>query len=226
MSPSLIFAQAGGGGPPEAFFAFLVMFICGLAIVMLLPTVFFLLTLQRALARCHPQNRTMEPGMVWLALIPLFNIVWEFIIVLRMSESLRNEFRDRGWHRRGDDYGHGIGMAFCGLAVASIIPYCGSLFGIAAFVCWIIYWVKIAGYSGQLLSQYDDYDDRRDDYDRAPRARDRDHDRDDYDDRSDNRRSRDDRFDEDDRPTRRRDEHDDYHDDRGDDRKPWDRDGR
>ena len=29
-----------------------------------------------------------EPGMVWLMFIPLFNVVWHFIIVLNMAKSL------------------------------------------------------------------------------------------------------------------------------------------
>jgi hypothetical protein len=37
---------------------------------LLLPAIFFLLTLQRALGRCSPESRTMEPGEVWLLLYP------------------------------------------------------------------------------------------------------------------------------------------------------------
>ena len=37
----------------------------------------------------------MEPGMVWLMLVPCVNIVWQFVIAIRVPESLRNEFRDR-----------------------------------------------------------------------------------------------------------------------------------
>jgi hypothetical protein len=159
-------------------------------LVSLIVGIFFLLTLHRALARCAPHNRRMEPGMVWLNLVPLLSLVWMFITVSRVAETLRNEFRDRGWHRRDDDYGNGVGMAACGLNIASIIPYIGGCLGLAALVCFIIYWVKIAGYSGRLATRhyseyedhrYDDRDDDYEDYDDRPRRRERDRDRDDRD---------------------------------------------
>ena len=66
-------------------------------------TILFLLTLSKALRRCAPENRTMEPGMVWLYLIPIFNLYWQFVTVNRVSESLKNEFYARGIDRRALD---------------------------------------------------------------------------------------------------------------------------
>jgi hypothetical protein len=37
--------------------------------------IFFLLTLQRCFSRISPANRQMEPGMVWLNLIPCFGAI-------------------------------------------------------------------------------------------------------------------------------------------------------
>lgn len=213
MSPLTLFAQNDAGG--GAVLAIMFVFIGVALIVSLLPMIFFLLTLSKALGRCRPRNRTMEPGMVWIALIPLVNLVWMFINVVRVSESLRNEFRDRRWHSRSEDYGYSIGLTYCGLLIAGIIPYCGALFGIAGFVCWIIYWVKIANLSGQIERPYtgaDRYDEDDDDYED-----------DDYDDRPRRRRRDDEDDDYDDRPRRRR--NDDDEDER-DDRKPWERDRR
>lgn len=111
----------------------------GFVLVMMIPHVFFLLTLQKALNRCSERNRTQEPGMVWIALIPLVGLVWNFFNVIRVAESLENEFRSRRWHGRGEDYGHGLGIAYCCLVLGCCIPYCNSLFGMGALVCWIIY---------------------------------------------------------------------------------------
>ena len=63
---------------------------------MLVPMIFYLLTLQKALNRCSPECRAMNPGMVWLMLIPLFNMVWHFFIVMNMAKSLGCEFQKRG----------------------------------------------------------------------------------------------------------------------------------
>ena len=37
--------------------------------------IFYILSLQKALNRCAPENRAMEPGMVWLLLIPCVFLV-------------------------------------------------------------------------------------------------------------------------------------------------------
>lgn len=162
----MLFAQAGGraGQPPVDDTTILlimgvVLFISiaiGLGIQIL-----FLMTLQRALKQCAPRNRTMEPGQVFLNLIPCFGLVWLFITVNRMSESLRNEFRDRGM-RSQEDYGQGVGTTYAVLTVCTLIPYLGSLIAIGALVCWIIYWVKIAGLGRELREapSYRDDDDR------------------------------------------------------------------
>ncbi len=91
----------------------------------------------------------MQPGLVWLMLIPLFNIIWHFFIVNGMSNSLAREFAECG-ETVEPEPGKSIGMAMCILNACSIVPYLGVLATLAGFVCWIIYWVKIAEYSARL----------------------------------------------------------------------------
>jgi MFS family permease len=110
--------------------------------------IFFMLSMQRALQLCAPQNRTLAPGKVWLCFIPLFGLVWIFVVVNRMADSLRLEFESR--QAPPEDYGRTIGLTYCILAVISIIPLIGALTGLAAPVCWIIYWVKISAYARRL----------------------------------------------------------------------------
>ena len=117
--------------------------------VVFIPTIFYVLTLQKALFRCSLDNRTMAPGLVWLLLIPIFNLVWHFFIVLNMANSLEKELEQRGIPIISKP-GKSIGLATCILSVLSFIPIAGILLGIAAFVCWVIYWVKIADYSSQI----------------------------------------------------------------------------
>lgn len=129
--------------------AYLIIAFCVvLAAASIVAAVFFLLSLQRALKLCAPQNRTLEPEKVWLCFIPLFGMAWIFVVVSRVASSLRLEFESR--HAPPEDYGRSIGMAYCILAVISIIPIVGVLTGLASFVCWIAYWVKISAYSRTL----------------------------------------------------------------------------
>lgn len=131
-------------------FGMLIGFLVGLAII-IIPAIFYLLTLQKALNRCSPESRAMQPGMVWLMLIPLFNLVWQFFIVLNMAKSLEAEFRKRGLAIEPDP-GKTLGLVMCILVCCGIIPFLGILCSLGAFVCWIIYWIKIAGYSSQIAA--------------------------------------------------------------------------
>lgn len=131
------------------FFAiFLTVFLIMVAIL-LLPAIFYLLTLQKALNRCSPENRAMEPGLVWLMFIPLFNLVWHFFIVTNLAQSLGAEFRKRGIAEEPAP-GKGLGLAMCILACCGIVPFVNILTSLATLVCWIVYWVKIAGFSAKL----------------------------------------------------------------------------
>lgn len=116
----------------------------------LVPVVFYILTLQTALKKCDPTSRTIDPGMVWLSIIPVANIVANFFIVFGMTKSLRNEFNRRGMPVRDPTPGQSIGVAMCVCACCQIIPVLGLIGGLASMVLWIIYWVKIAEYSRAL----------------------------------------------------------------------------
>jgi hypothetical protein len=119
--------------------------------VLLIPLIFYLLTLQKALNKCAPENRAMQPAMVWLMLIPCFSLIWHFFVVINMSKSLAAEFRARGIIEEPEP-GKVIGLVMCGLACGGVIPFIGGLFGLGYLVCWIIYWVKIAGFSKKLAA--------------------------------------------------------------------------
>jgi hypothetical protein len=165
------------GANPEAILGLALGMFCFIAGVVLAITlviaIFYLLTLQKALSRVSPRNRLMEPGMVWLMLIPCVNIIWQFMIAINVPGSLRNEFRDRG-RDDGSDYGKSIALTNCILGLVSgtisnvvsrmpnleraglVISLIGSVAGIVLF---IVFWVKIANYSSQLAVD-DDYRQR------------------------------------------------------------------
>ena len=134
-------------GPPEFFVvSFIILLIFG---IFLIPKIFFCLTLQKCLIRCSPQCRTMIPGQVWLLLIPLFDMIWMFIVVSAISVSLANEFRLRNMMREPEP-GKSLGLAYCILNVCGLVPFVGFLTWVPALVCWILYWVKIANYSTEI----------------------------------------------------------------------------
>jgi len=118
-------------------------------LILLIPLVFFLLTLQKALNRVAPERRTMNPPLVWLDIIPLFGVIWNFFIVTALSKSLGAELTARNIPHENEP-GKTIGLVWAALSAACWIPGLSFLLGIPVLVLWIIYWVKIAGFSAKL----------------------------------------------------------------------------
>lgn len=136
----------------------------GFILVWLVAMIFFLIAQQNLLKAIKPHNRKMSPGEVWLQLIPVFNLIWQFIVVAKISESIRNEINDRTLNSflgiadpvfandmtRRPTYD--MGLTFCILSLCSCIPILGSFASIAGLVCWIIYWTQIVAYKNKFIN--------------------------------------------------------------------------
>src|SRR5579872_4154172 len=92
--------------------------------------VLYLVTLYGTLQAVAPANRRMEPGLVFLLLIPLFNLGWQFFVVIKLRDSLQAEYTAR--NLQGDGFGYGVGLAACILYICGIIPLLGLLALLAA----------------------------------------------------------------------------------------------
>lgn len=51
----------------------------------------FMLTQHRILSALKPESRSLSPGKVWLQLVPVLGIIWQFVVVIRIADSLRKE---------------------------------------------------------------------------------------------------------------------------------------
>lgn len=143
----------GFGGAVTALLVFAVLFLIATIVIMVL----YLLTLQRVLKQVSLPNRTMQPGLVWLNLIPVFGAGWLFYTVIKIQESVRAEYASRGIPPRGD-FGFGVGMAYAVVNLVSLIigfiptnpwymtplDWIQLIASLAAFIVWIVYWVKVA----------------------------------------------------------------------------------
>jgi hypothetical protein len=142
-----------------------------LLLAFLIPAIFFLLTQHNALKAIQPANRLMNPGLVWLQLIPLFGQLWQFLVVTLIANSIKKEFDSRqddsilgfsdaaAVEQLGKRPTLIIGIAYCILTTSTIIINLGSvrvrdswvymasaLCSLSGITCWIIYWVQLAGY--------------------------------------------------------------------------------
>ena len=109
--------------------------------------IFYLLTLEKALKNCAPASRTMKPWKVWLTLIPIFGFIWQFVVVMNIAKSLKNEFARLGIRCPEPTLGQNIGLAQCVCNSCIFIPLLGRVAAIPGFVLWIVYWKRIASYS-------------------------------------------------------------------------------
>lgn len=177
----MLFAQrrVGGAAPPPAADpgdaaaaggVLIGMLACyGLVIVAaIVVQIMFLLAMSRALKACKPRNREFEPGQVWFVLIPLVGIYFWVMMVLKVPESIANEYEDRGWRPDGD-FGKNIGLWYL---ITSFV--CGPV----GLVLWIMFWLKISKYSKELASRKgggsrsrDEDDDEEDERPRRPKSR-------------------------------------------------------
>ena len=69
--------------------------------ICLVPIIFFLITLQNTFKAISPQNRRMDPTQVWLCLIPLFGLGWNFYVLDKLSDSIQAELRMAGYEFSG-----------------------------------------------------------------------------------------------------------------------------
>ena len=139
-------------GIPDPSELGLVFIALALIAILLIPKIFYLITLQSTLKAISEENRKMPPNNVWLQLIPLFGIVWHFIIVKNMAESISAEANSKNIKIDEQKPAYNIGLAMCILNCFFIIPYLNFLTGVASLICFILYWIKINSYKGKIIN--------------------------------------------------------------------------
>jgi hypothetical protein len=105
-----------------------------------------------SLSKVPPEYRqNITPGQVWLLLIPLFGIVWNFFVYQRIPDSFRAYFESTGRPQPGD-YGKQLGLWYSISVCCCIVPCVNYIAGPAALVLLIILIVKFVGYKNLIVS--------------------------------------------------------------------------
>jgi len=136
-----------------AVLAGLVGVLVGLAIFVAICAV-ICFVLQGCFSRIPPEHRQMQPGLVWLLLIPCFNLGWNFFVFLKLADSFKSYFDSQGVTDVGD-CGKGLGLAYSIAAVASFVvsfvfACLSPVAGIAALVLLILVLVKAVGLKNRI----------------------------------------------------------------------------
>ena len=99
--------------------------------------------------RVPMEHRKIGAGQIWLLLIPLFSLVWNFFVFLRMPDSYKSYFDAQGRHDVGD-CGRGIGLWFAICAAVSLVPCVQYVAAPAALVLLILFLVKMTSLKKEL----------------------------------------------------------------------------
>lgn len=118
---------------------------------LLLPLIFYILTVRRAIERCAPESRAMNADHAWFLLIPFFGLFWHFYVVVNVSRSLGREYQRRGI--AGDaSPGLTLGLVLCILGLLTLTPsfVLRVVAVIATVICWVLYWLKLGDLTARL----------------------------------------------------------------------------
>ncbi len=140
----------------------------------IIPAILFVLAQHRTLKVISHENREMSPRSVWLQLIPVFGLVWQFVVVIQIAHSISKEIATKIGESildnsqvqiKGTDESptYTIGIAYCIMTTLGIIinlltinsspllASFGSFFDLTGMVCWIIYWVRLVNTKNKLV---------------------------------------------------------------------------
>jgi hypothetical protein len=141
------FPAPGPNPPPPGPELFIILGVVLFVALLISAVVCYLLYItQKAVP---PEHRKIEPGMVWLLMIPLFNLVWNFFVFLRIPDSFQSYFYSRGRTDVGDA-GKNLGLWYSICSLLVWIPCLGNIAGIAALVLLIMFLVRVMGYRKQV----------------------------------------------------------------------------
>lgn len=126
-------------------------------LVFIIPVVFFLVTLQNTLKIISPENRKMSPRDIWFILVPFLGMVWQFIVVRRIADSIMEECIKLNIDVKEKMPTYIIGLIYCISSVILLIPFTKTIGAFAALVTWIMYWIKVNQYKKLLIANKDNY---------------------------------------------------------------------
>lgn len=104
-----------------------------------------------ALQAVPREHRKLDPGLVWLLLIPCWSVIWAFFVYPPAARSFAAAFAARGVTTEGDA-GESIGLWLAISGVACFVPIVNWIAGPACLVLMIIYLIKIRALKQKLLA--------------------------------------------------------------------------
>jgi hypothetical protein len=119
-----------------------------LALSWVIVNIFWCIEMQKALLLTS--NTKMQPQNVWLVYVPLFGLVWQFLVVAAVADSLGEEYHRRGVISREARPGYASGTNANVLLTCAVIPAFGIAIALFSNIPRIIHLTKIKNYRIEL----------------------------------------------------------------------------
>lgn len=139
-----MFAQYGSSAVPAGMETTVLLIILVAVVIGVAIAVLLVWLLYDACKRIPAQYRELEPWQVWLLLIPVWSLIWNFVVYPRLSRSMQAALAAQGTPA-ADDCGAQLGLYYAICCVVALVPIVGGIAGLAGLVIWIMYLVKISG---------------------------------------------------------------------------------
>ena len=95
-------------------------------LVALAITIWGLIVLMNSMSAVPEKHRRMAPGLVWLNMIPCFNLVWSWFLAIWIPDSLRAAFKEASIEGVPDGRVKGVVHAIS-LPVFIVLSFCAGL---------------------------------------------------------------------------------------------------
>jgi hypothetical protein len=118
------------------------LFAAFLIIIPFVTFVFYIRAISKTIKAIDPEYRTQTPGMAWLLLIPVFNVIWFFFLLKSIKSGFLKMHENRRISQPIDTgYAYGIAMGCCWAAI--FIPKLIFIALIPMFMFSILHWTKL-----------------------------------------------------------------------------------
>jgi len=138
-------------GSDEAALAAVLLALGLVLLVMLAVNIFVCWLVYRANEALPAQHRKTESWQAFLLLIPLFNLIWNFVVLARVSAGMQSFFQAKNEASVGD-CGANLGLWYSISCLVAFVPFVGCVGSLAALVLLVMYLMKVNNLRTQVLA--------------------------------------------------------------------------
>jgi hypothetical protein len=143
------YSSSPSSGDEAAAIIVMLVFLMVILLIVLAISVAICLMLFVIQSRVPVEHQKISPIAIWLILIPLFGLVWNFFVFQRIPESYKSYFDSIGDASVGD-CGKSIGLWYAISTACCFVPCVNYIAGPASLVLLIIFLVKGFGLRGKI----------------------------------------------------------------------------